>query len=133
MDIEGIGIDDETFDPWDSGQADDTFRLGDAMKDIREKTHELAFPIIKKLVSGQMDREEAFIQLKQILVDNFSSTEPIVEDDEIDASPMSIFLGELAPLLLRNGISGEDTEYLIKRLSNLEDIRDKVEKVVEKH
>ncbi len=132
MPIEGKGIDDESFNPRDPNQVDALFRAGDAMKKIHKRTEKLALPIIQKLTSGQINREEAFSQLQQIFLKHFSSTTPIAESlPQITTSRGDEFRGNLARLLLKNGISVADTEILPKKLLGSEDTRDKVEEIVD--
>lgn len=132
MAIEGKGIDDNSFNPRDPREADTVLRVGEAMKDIRKRTEKLALPVIQKLTSGQIDREEAFSQLEQILLDNFSSTTPItIEGRKFNISLKEEFLGNLGLLFIKNGISLEDASFFLKMGSDPEDTRDKVEEVVD--
>lgn len=121
----------EDIKPFDFSKSDEIISAGRALNNIRKRIEELALPVIQQLAEQKIDLEEAFSQLKQILLDNFSSTTPIVGGDIINTSPRNEFRNILTLLLLKNKISVADTEILLKKLFDSEDTRDKIEKVVE--
>ena len=122
----------EDIKPFDFSESDEIICAGRTLDNICKRTEELALPVIQQLAEQKIDLEEAFSQLKQIFLDNFSSTAPIVAGDRINTSPRNEFRNNLTLLLFKNKISVADTETLLKKLFDPEDIRDKVEKVVEK-